>query len=148
MNPKAVWTCFLGKKAVKLPWLHLHIGLSLCVPGEQIKRLIGALFYLKDMGMCGIKEVRNDRKGQWKTICLLGLLSGVHFWGWLSSWVIKVSSSPLPCPLQTVELYFYLQFSTFSNMYDSVQYRKYVFQIYMYFLYIYLFHLASLACLS
>lgn len=64
MNPKAVWTCFLEKETVKLPWFHLHVGLSLCVPGEQIRRLMGPLFYLKDVEMCGIKEVRNEKKGQ------------------------------------------------------------------------------------
>lgn len=68
-------TFFYGKKSVKSLWLHLHIGLSLCVPAEQIKRLIGVLFYLKDIEMCGIKEVRNETC---KTIYLLGLLSGVH----------------------------------------------------------------------
>lgn len=66
MNPKAVWThSSRKKKSVKPLWLHLHTGLSLCVPAEQIKRMIGVLFYLKDMEMCGIKEVRN---GKWKTI--------------------------------------------------------------------------------
>lgn len=58
----------------------------------------------------------------------------ITLWGtFLGVESLKSQAPLLHVPLQAVELYFYLQFSTFSSMYDSVQHRKYIFQIYMVF---------------